>query len=720
MIKSRHIIPFIASILLAFSSCTPETIKGNVFEASLELETKSIHGGEDFVFTVRCNRSSFIVESYDCDFTDRSIISAGSTYNVTDGKYTFTIPAVDVDEAFIGVLALSVRDPETGAVVDWRQSFNAFLANSIRLSLNASSAAGSYVSNNDDIPVIIEGDELILTFETEARSLTVVDFDCDFATGIIRKGDNLRTSGGVVTRSLGPATVTEERIATTDTPGVFPAKMSFTFRDTESGEEVKAGPLYYYCLKKFSPRAEIVGSVKNGEPLRLRIWSSPENRRTVTLVGCYSDLGTLSFTQDGEDLYNETITMGIDGYADIVSKEALSIAEDYHGTLRLVLSDSFWTGRQAAPIVLDYDAFADKDVTASSIVADDPNQVLYVTCEQQSTLSFTVTPENSVGNVVLELSDYTRFKGINDRLVAPIENGRGSFTLTGGYSGGGVTATLFLENNPKIKTTKQVYVRHRVALLVSGTFAYSSRSYNSHCWFGMPETMSVQLVTWDGDLVKGGSYHAFNGQDDPKMSFDIFVDASPTPYVGCRPYAAYSEGKTYPEREKYTKAGSTSNWDRHPHKTVTIHDSTTDMELIDRVRNLGSGKANVSALLDVLQKYNNYVNFGWWSWSWYGLYIEYNFVHHDKDKCPDSASTKKDSDWDNYAASWTKFRLAFRNFDYDRERFDFRGVIHDYRAKATGSRETDYWWKASDRTADKDYSGVWLEDEYGNDATSGY
>ena len=663
MKTTRHLLcALLAAIPAVFGGCNPEVVSSDTFEASFKVVSKTFHGGEDFVFRVYSNHDRVILTKYDCEFASDAVI-LNKEYSVTDGFCEFREKAVTVDDAHRGRISVTVKDPDTGATMSFSDVYEAYLAFDNYLRIENSVVNSSKVL--DGYPCVIGGDDFVFTVHSNLSKLTLKDFVCEFNDGQLVKGKEYAfNERGDLTFTMKKVKVTADRYET-------PQVLSLKFLDALSGEDIvlEAG---YVTLQDFKPGLTISPSkVTDGGDFKFRITSNRKNAQMTSLsFNPSSDESTFR----PSDLYgNTTIQMNADGYKEYTATDII-VGSTHNGKLTISLRDHEYTGRE---VTLSASYSASVKPGASNITLSETSLRLNYddTGSKAKYVTISTTDTGTDG-------EYSyKFLSGSDRVTVTLSGNQ--IKLEGSLNDGETKIQVYPTNNPKVTATLTVYVRKRVALIVSGAFrnhmqqsgdgsatpAFSNDPVKKvHNWHRAPESMYAGLVTWSNQKgLNAGDpftdYH-FTPLTDTgcNLSADFYLEYTYNTSTSIQMFAGYRTS----EETHWTDKASGGYYYQ-----MSSTRPNGNQQLVQSIRNVSSvSKINLATLTRYLQDYDDVVGIqtsgSGWMWN----------VRDPEEK----------------ATEWKSFGISVRNLSIDENKYDLRDVIYEYR---TG---TGYWWSEIDQS----------------------
>ena len=394
---------------------------------------------------------------------------------------------------------------------------------------------------------------------------------------------------------------------------------------------------------------------------------------------------------EAEDIEDDmSCDLSHDGTFTITCKE-VSITEDHEGTVKLAVYDEH--SDKTLKLSGTYTAYAHKIVYPSGITLSSDNLTVdyYDKSEPESGIvSFQVsmTPENSETGFLIEVvsggigkvSVSTEKDGTYAQ-SCKIDQNRGMIYVKGGDTGGQVFLKVSATANPKIFVYVEVYVRHRVALMLYGNFntnLYVPCAHTSQMecgWFGIPSSIKCRLVSWnitDNDKETIEDFEASNIDGLQFSQFSkVYGTYSPTFRLTISPEKMESDnfyGLNLGDAERLVKNIN--------HSANNISGTLPAMSQRSFYYYNLSNIAESS--LDNVKKYVTEINDNnYWIGYWWFLNIQ-KYRHE---------------------TEWTNVALTLENITYDKTKLDLRYCLYMFSARYSSGLycgTDEYWWAAAD------------------------
>ena len=651
-------------------------MSADVLQADFRLDRTVVHDGESLTFRVYTNHDSFRITDFESEFgqPDGYDDVTGVVHTVTGGVKAFTWSSVTVAEAHAGKVRLTIYDPDTRASRSFSAAYTAYKAFDLTVEIANDPAGTANITSS--LPLVCGGEDFTFTVRsTVSDRLVLEDYDCEFGDGVLERGKTYALTRGAVSFTVPgrDVKVGEDRYNTS-------SRLWLRFRDPDT-QEVSEAEAGYVAAVGFTPAVTVMSDpLQDGGEFRLRVSSNRPRFKVVSYKG-EVELGSASGLGGGT-----SVTSGTE-----YSVSPVAVAEDHTAKVSMVLQDSEYTGRTVTATAT-YRAAAHKVVKPTAIIADvesvsvnyDENNSSYT--DRRKVVSVSFAPADAEGGIDVSLKDGSVTAGRPDISV----NGMKVY-VGGTLQAGANTIVITSTADPSVRKEIPVYVRHRLALQVYGSF-YNSVTKNpcSHFggasagWYGIPEYIRARLVTWD--CISGTVTSPISVQDSPDRVFGLYSfsqlmgDAGGTFSVQFRISvpAVLTSDKFYgpnggdPKRMLY---GGTSAHNKHGRPVSATMPSSPTMYFQE-------GTAALSAELEcrntaaAIRDMDNYGKYGSASWN----VGDTNYNVHTVGFFPDD---------------WGSVSLSVNGLTYDRDRIQIEYIMYMFQVPNACPGE-DYWWKSVD------------------------
>ena len=495
----RYIILLLIPLVLG---CVRETSRGAAFEASFSLETPAVYDGDELSLTIRCNRSEFIMVSFDCPLTP-GVLSPLTRCSTRDGAWLFR-EKVRISESSRGVIRIVIEDPVTGLRKEFSASYSAYASTALNLLIENPVIHSEGIGTA--LPTVVGGDDFVFTLSGRANHLTVRSFQCEFSDSLLVEGQELLLQGGDTTFRI-PAVRAGD--------GFSPRTLSLMVHNPDNGRDTTL-TASYVTAAAFLPEATLEPSrLIEGERTVLRLRANREHFQLKEYAGP-SWFALEGWSKDSPDL-----SLNMEGYVTLHSVP-LPVDHDGEGTVRLELFDSGYTLRSII-VPVPYTASvrtAPGDVSLSetslTLTTDGTARIGVSTSAGHSTGLFTARVISGDG-ALLYAPPAGWSQGPDD--VDPSQYTR-ECTVSGGElflrgvegRWGQVTVRVFAKGNESVYKDLSIYVRRDVALRIKGDFAdeicYDPNTIDAIFstlaggtegigWYGLPRSIEAELVSWE-------------------------------------------------------------------------------------------------------------------------------------------------------------------------------------------------------------------------------
>jgi len=366
---------------------------------------------------------------------------------------------------------------------------------------------------------------------------------------------------------------------------------------------------------------------------------------------------------------------------------SVSVAEDHIGTLEMMLYDE-GTDRTVT-LSADYMAYAHRIVYPSGIVLS-RNKISVDWYDEDKpdtgieSFQVSMDPENAETGFVVEVqtggigkvSISTARDGEYSQKCS-IESNKGSIYIKGGDTGGQVFLKVTSTSNPKAFAYVEVFVRHRVALMVYGSF-YQNMWDPGHTngmspgWYGVPSSIKCRMVTWEIASENTKIIDEIPASNLDGLQLHNFSKLSGN-------YAASFRLSVFPEQRTYDQFFGPNGGDV-AHLVINYNDQIS-ATLPPSGQQIFSYKAlpyqSESSLPEVCTAIAEINDNTHWVGYWWFLNIQ-GYYH---------------------TTEWTNVALTVDSIDYDRDRLDLRYCLYMFSACYSSGRfcgSEVYWWAAAD------------------------
>lgn len=489
-------------IPIALLGCVSETSRGDAFEASFTLESPTVYDGDELSLTIRCNRSEFILVSFDCPLTP-GLIRPLSRCSTRDGAWQLR-EKVRIGESSRGVVRIVIEDPLTGLRREFSAPYSAYASTALNLLIENPVIHSEGIGTA--LPTVVGGDDFLFTLSGKARQLTVRSFQCEFSDSLLTEGQELSLQGGDTTFRI-PA------VSAVD--GFSPRSLSLVVHNPDNGRDTTL-TASYVTAAAFVPEASLEPSrLIEGESVTLHLSANREHFQLRE----YS--GPSWFALEGWSKDSPDLSLNMDGYVTLRSVP-LAVDSDGEGVLRLELVDSGVTLRSVI-VSVPYTASvrtAPEEVTLSetslTLTTDGSARILVSTSTAHSTGLFAarVIAGEGVGLYAPQKGASASPEEIDPSLYKRECTVSGGELFLRGIEGrwGAVTVRVFAQGDESVYRDLSVYVRRDVALRIKGDFAdeicydpnvidaiFSTLAGGTEGigWYGLPRSIEAELVSWE-------------------------------------------------------------------------------------------------------------------------------------------------------------------------------------------------------------------------------
>lgn len=743
---------------LSLIGCRKPVTPPSLSEMSFELETKEVRDGEDFAFIVYSNHPKLRITEFSCPLAPK-MVTLDKEYDVTDGRVRFS-QKVSVKETNRGRLSLTVEDVATGATKSFSAVYTTIGTSTVSLSLENVPITSPQLQYG--YPVIVSGDDVVLTFYSSEESLILEDFSFEFNDGSFVKGNPVEfvSDGSVYMKEFRFPAITFEK----ESPDfAVPSKMSFRFHDETTGEDIETEPVSY--LKVFP--LEVHGTIEpevviDGQPVTVKIIS--DNRKTFTVTG-YE--GEIKFS----DFDNSTTKKTSTGVLTFSTDEA-SVKTDHDGELVFYVEDSEYTLRKAGPVHIAYKA-EEKAAPGSFVVS---NGAFFRVNEYEGDgdakgmAEFTVESDNAAADnrfvVKVESSSAGEVKVEPSTIISD-----GRFTVYGGSQGGDVTLRVESVKDPNVYTFVKGYVRHTVGLQVNGEFEdifnrgvcphqmngsrmkdcfapenntlwlniilvatglmpltgltgikdnielqnyLNSEGYKVTGWYGMPKSLSARLVTWSRKKDNAPEFQRLNPQEvDSYYKFTPFNGLPHSTFAVTTRINAGNEVSSYWFYKNYRD--KTIGDEGGTKTAVKESDSACCLYLMTNPHDSHRYKPFVSQIVSKNLSYiEHFANVGTSCDLTQTLQIlqDWNTLVKYVDRSGSSWLTGEvkfiDRKYDSGSgiqslkSEWGSLSFNVSDVEYDKDCLNLKYIFYQYKIdaeSATDDSQSKYWWSDLDNTS---------------------
>ena len=305
----RYILPLLLPLLL---SCVRESSRGDAFEASFTLDTETVYNGDEFAFTIRCNRSSFRILSFEFPLAPGAI-QPYTLCPTRDGAWSFR-ERVSVTESGKGRIALVIEDPDTGLQKEFSADYTAYASTGVNLIIENERVTSKYLPHG--LPAVIGGDDFRFTLHGRPQRLILEAFECEFNDSTLVEGMELLLPEGDTTFCI-PSVQAGDAFS--------PRTLSLTFRSLDSGRDTTLSATYVTAAPFVSEATLVDSHLIEGEKGTLRLRANRERFELREYAA------PSWFILDGWSADDPGVNLNMEGYAAFTTK-ALAIDESGAGT----------------------------------------------------------------------------------------------------------------------------------------------------------------------------------------------------------------------------------------------------------------------------------------------------------------------------------------------------------------------------------------------------
>ena len=663
--KTTPIMKLVRYILVLFLplvlSCVRESSRGDAFEASFTLDTETVFNGDTFAFTIRCNRSSFRIVSFDFPLSP-GLIQPFTLCTTRDGAWSFR-ERVSVPASQKGLLLLVIEDPDTGLRKEFSGAYAAYASTGVSLVIENAPVRSTYLTTG--LPAVVGGDDFVFTLRGRAQRLILESFECEFNDSTLTAGQEILLPGGDTTFRI-PAVQASDALT--------PKTLSLTLGNPDSGRDTTL-TAFYVTAAPFSPEATLVPSrLVEGERAVLRL-SANRTQFQLTEYAAPSWFILRDWSPDSPE-----VSLNLEGCA-LLETGSLAVDADGEGVISLMLTDSGYTLRSVI-VSVPYTAArksAPKDVILSE-------SSLALTTDGAASVSVSTTTPYSTGEFtakVLSGDGVTLYAPTSGETTGPEEVDPSRYgtecTVTGGIlflrgnegKWGPVTVRVFSKGDEKVCSDISVYLRRDVALRIKGDFfddiCYKPDSIDDIFsnlageeegigWWGMPRSVDAELVSFENrstrpltDLKKeevSSWVKTFSLQDGSTSSLAVSFVVT----VGSRVSSRFFYGTYAGEKEPRSRLLTGSGIDRTAEAVLPPSVNTTAVE------NVAYGNRVVCAsLLKLLRSLDCHADYQ----KGYGLFTMLRETRHSDDHL-----------------GFGTFDVSLSELRYDRSRYRVRWVMN--------------------------------------------
>ena len=491
-------------VLLPLLSCVKETSRGDAFEASFSLDTDTVYDGDEFGFTVKCNRSQFKVVSFEFPLAP-GLLEAGSMCSTRDGRWTLR-ERVRVLQSQRGRLVLRIEDTETGLEKEFSALYTAYASSGLSLLIENEVIRSKHITAG--VPTVIGGDDFVFSLHGKAERLIIRDFECEFNNGILAVGGEISLRDGAASFRI-PEVSAEDDFS--------PRTLSLSLLNPDTGRDTTVTASYVKAAR-FVPGAALLDSyLIEGEKATLRLSAnrSPFHLREYSAPSW--------FVLKGYQADSPEVNLNMEGYV-LMETEPLHFDKNSTGAIQLELYDADYTLRSTI-VSVPYTASvkpAPGNISLSSadvkICTDETASITVSTTTAHSTNLFTAKVTSGDSSTIGIYAPSSGESATSDEIAPEQYDSECSITdgrlYLRGREGkwGPVTVRVSSKGNEKVYKDIQVYLRRDVALRLKGAFfddicwwpdsiddIFSNLGSGSEGvgWYGMPRSIDAELVSFE-------------------------------------------------------------------------------------------------------------------------------------------------------------------------------------------------------------------------------
>ncbi len=482
---------------LSVLSCIKETSRSDAFEASFTLDTDTVYDGDEFGFTVKCNRSQFKIVSFEFPLSP-GLLEPNATCSTRDGVWTLR-ERVSVPQSQRGRLSLSIQDTETGLVKEFSALYTAYASSGLSLLIENEAVSSKMITAG--LPTVVGGDDFVFSLRGKAERLIIESFDCEFNDGILSVGGEILLSGGAASFRIPAVSAADD---------FSPKTLSLTLLNPETGRDTTVTASYVKA-SRFAPGVTLADSrLIQGETATVRLTAN----RPLFHLKEYTAPSWFVLKDYSPDA--PEVALNIDGYATLVTSP-LDIDKNGSGNLNFELFDSEYT-RRSVIVSVPYTATVRSAPGNVSLSASDLKlctgetaSVTVSTTTAHSTGLFTakiLSGEGKVGLYAPTSSEPETPDEISpDRYVQECAVSDGRLFLRGMEDKwGDVTVRVCAKGNEKVYKDVRIYLRRDVALRLKGYFYEYIHPTPDDIddifsdvggigWHGFPRSVEAELVS---------------------------------------------------------------------------------------------------------------------------------------------------------------------------------------------------------------------------------
>lgn len=426
-------------------------------------------------------------------------------------------------------------------------------------------------------------------------------------------------------------------------------------------------------LTEFSPSIEVLTpAIDNDSDFSFKIFSD----RKVRIDGYTCEFEAENFAVGDE------IEMDFGG-SHTVTCPKVSIESDHTGTVSVALYDE--VSGNTVELSASFMAYAHRIVYPGGITfsKDTLSVSYYDETEPDSGIeSFQVsmTPEDAETGFKVEvesggmgrISISTSKDGVYSQSCT-IEDNKGMVYVKGGDMGGPVTIKVSATANPALFAYVHVYVRHRVALMVYGSF--ENKMWDpGHTngmepgWYGVPTDIKCRFVTWEVSGNDGKTIDKISADNLDGLLLQNFTKLTGN-YSASFRVSVSPDSRTY-EQFYGPNGGDVAHLVVNKNEQISATLPAKSQQVYSVSAMPYNGEKSLTSVCTALSAINDNT---YWVGYWWFLNIR-GYRHE---------------------TEWTSVALTVDSINYDKDRLDLRYCLYMFSTQYSSGRYcgTDvYWW----------------------------